>query len=222
MILRYPFDGTYDITSPFGVAHPVTGTHQGTDFGLPVGIPLLAVANATVSFINPSHPDMGNAIELDIGGGYFVRYAHLSQVLVTVGQPVSAGQIVGKSGNTGASKGPHLHIEIYKKKGGQPFYYEDITQYLQGESMPTAAEVSSAFKTYGLTATANQVTYYSAQPWRILLDDLLKAVASREKGTVKELNAEITKLKQQLAAGGPADPNLVKLREGMAWLMQSK
>lgn len=220
MTLRYPFDGSYEITSPFGVPHRITGTHQGVDFGLPLGTPLLAVTHATVSFINLNDPDLGNAIELDIGGGYFVRYAHLSQVLVTVGQPVQAGQIIGKSGNTGASDGPHLHNEIYRKKGGQPFYYEDITKYLEGESMPTPDEVSSAFKTYGLTAKPDQVTFYSARPWRILLDDLLKAVASREKGTVKQLNDQIEQLKKQ--GIGVNDPNLVKLREGLAWLMSSK
>lgn len=51
-------------------------------------------------------------VEIDHGGGFTSRYAHLSKVLVNKGDHVSLGQRIGKAGSTGRSTGPHLHYEI--------------------------------------------------------------------------------------------------------------
>ncbi len=51
-------------------------------------------------------------VEIDHGNGVSSRYAHLSTVLVKVGEQIKAGDVVAKSGNTGRSTGPHLHYEI--------------------------------------------------------------------------------------------------------------
>jgi murein DD-endopeptidase MepM/ murein hydrolase activator NlpD len=53
----------------------------------------------------------GNMVEVDHGNGFATRYAHLSAIDVEVGQTVRIGQIVGKTGSTGRSTGPHLHYE---------------------------------------------------------------------------------------------------------------
>jgi murein DD-endopeptidase MepM/ murein hydrolase activator NlpD len=54
----------------------------------------------------------GNAIIIDHGGGKRAIYAHLSKINVKVGQKIIEGQLIGLSGNTGNSSGPHLHFEV--------------------------------------------------------------------------------------------------------------
>jgi murein DD-endopeptidase MepM/ murein hydrolase activator NlpD len=51
-------------------------------------------------------------VEVDHGRGFSTRYAHLSEVLVSVGQKLDTGAVVGKTGNSGRSTGPHLHYEV--------------------------------------------------------------------------------------------------------------
>jgi murein DD-endopeptidase MepM/ murein hydrolase activator NlpD len=60
----------------------------------------------------------GRMVEVDHGGGYTTRYAHMSKILVEVGQEVKVGDQLGLSGSSGRSTGPHLHYEV--RKDGQP------------------------------------------------------------------------------------------------------
>jgi murein DD-endopeptidase MepM/ murein hydrolase activator NlpD len=53
-------------------------------------------------------------VEIDHGGGFTTRYAHLKSIEVAVGEEVAAGTIVGEVGSSGRSTGPHLHYEIRK------------------------------------------------------------------------------------------------------------
>lgn len=76
------------------------------------GMPVVASAGGTVSRVdNEGDQSYGRWIELDHGGGYTTRYAHLSAQQVSVGQHVSLGQQIGKAGATGGVSGPHLHYE---------------------------------------------------------------------------------------------------------------
>ena len=72
---------------------------------------MLAADGGTVikSRYNSSY---GNYVAIDHGNGMVTLYAHMSQRLVSVGQTVSAGQVIGKVGSTGNSTGPHLHFEV--------------------------------------------------------------------------------------------------------------
>jgi murein DD-endopeptidase MepM/ murein hydrolase activator NlpD len=76
------------------------------------GMPVLASAAGTVTRVeNEGSVSYGRWIELDHGGGYRTRYAHLSSQGVSVGQNVALGQQIGKAGATGGVTGPHLHYE---------------------------------------------------------------------------------------------------------------
>jgi len=112
---RHPVDcGERCITGRFGDVYTVAGRtyqHRGVDYGVPVGTPVYAPAAGTsVSFTNDS--SFGIAVCLRHGDGWHTLYAHLSRAVVSIGQRVEAGQLIGYSGNTGLSTGPHLHWQL--------------------------------------------------------------------------------------------------------------
>lgn len=114
---RRPVDGP--ITQAFGEA--ASGyPHRGVDFGVVIGTPVYApcagkVVNFTNSFTQwngETVRSFGNGVCIEMGGGWWTLLAHLSEVRVNIGDTVKAGQIVGLSGNTGVSTGPHLHWQL--------------------------------------------------------------------------------------------------------------
>jgi murein DD-endopeptidase MepM/ murein hydrolase activator NlpD len=103
-----------ELTSPFGAFRMINETvetrHTGWDLRAPVGIPVMAMASGRVAYAGLMDI-RGNYVVIDHGYGVYSGYAHLSQVHVTRGQTITKGQIIGVSGNTGRSGGPHLHWE---------------------------------------------------------------------------------------------------------------
>ncbi|GHE76223.1 M23 family metallopeptidase [Streptomyces lavendulocolor] len=93
-----------------------SSTHSGQDFAVPLGTPVGAVRGGTVVKAGPNGggdgPAYGNAVVIKHGNGRFSQYAHLSRIDVKIGQKVKTGQTIARSGNTGNSSGPHLHLEI--------------------------------------------------------------------------------------------------------------
>ena len=87
-------------------------SHNGLDIGTPLGSPIWSIRAGTVTGIFHSNTGYGNRVEIAHTGGYWSRYAHLSQISVWKGQSIGQGQTLGLAGSTGNSSGPHLHIEI--------------------------------------------------------------------------------------------------------------
>jgi hypothetical protein len=104
-------------TSPFGSFRAYNGKpdkvyrHTGYDLRAAVGTPVLASASGRESTTRPLDIH-GNSIILDHGWGIFTEYSHLSARYVVPGQFVLQGQVIGLSGDTGRSLGPHVHWEI--------------------------------------------------------------------------------------------------------------
>ena len=91
--------------------------HMALDITDPVGTPIVAAQSGVVSAVSIGGWDYGYGtnVYIDGGNGYKTHYAHMSSVTVSVGQSVTAGKtIIGYSGNTGRSTGPHLHFEVIK------------------------------------------------------------------------------------------------------------
>ena len=86
--------------------------HPGLDFDARIGTPVKATGNGVVLKAGVSESGYGIQVEVDHGFGFVTKYAHLSKVLVKPGQEVKRGEVIGRAGNTGYSKGPHLHYEI--------------------------------------------------------------------------------------------------------------
>lgn len=108
------------ISSKFGQRiDPVTGRsafHKGVDVAVPVGTPIYAITNGTIETVvnnkGNSTTGYGNYVLVKHDDGTQALYAHLSNVLVKVGDLVQGGQLIGSTGNTGKSTGPHLHFEF--------------------------------------------------------------------------------------------------------------
>jgi len=88
--------------------------HPGIDLAIPSGSKVYAVDGGTVVYAGWNPAGYGNLIILDHGDGWRTYYAHLSQIHVECGEIVPRGSIIGASGNTGNSTGPHLHFEMLR------------------------------------------------------------------------------------------------------------
>ncbi len=94
------------ITQHFWYGHPAI------DIGTPEGTPVVASDTGTVTWAGWNIYGYGNLVVINHGNGYETYYGHLSQINVGVGQAVYQGSVIGATGNTGRSSGPHLHLEI--------------------------------------------------------------------------------------------------------------
>lgn len=104
-----------ELTSPFGELRLLNDTvetrHTGWDMRAATGVPVQASAAGRVAFAGLMDI-RGYYVIVDHGYGVFSGYAHMSQIHVTRGQEIAAGQVVGLSGNSGRSSGPHMHWEM--------------------------------------------------------------------------------------------------------------
>jgi len=110
----YPLDSK--ITSPFGTKRVYNNTtksyHTGVDFKAPLNTKIKASNNGVVK-ISKNRFYAGNSIIIDHGHGIYTCYFHLNKMFVSVGEFVQKGDIIGLSGSTGRSTGPHLHFATF-------------------------------------------------------------------------------------------------------------
>jgi murein DD-endopeptidase MepM/ murein hydrolase activator NlpD len=90
--------------------------HAGTDYGVPTGTNLASMSTGTVRFAGVQS-GYGNLVQIRYWDGTVSYYGHMSSISVNTGEKVERGQVVGQSGNTGRSTGPHLHLEIHPHGG---------------------------------------------------------------------------------------------------------
>ena len=156
--LYWPTDGT-EITSYFGPREaPTAGAstnHGAIDIGVSTGTNVYACLDGTVTIAQYSD-SAGNYIEIDHGNGYVTKYMHNSQLKVSVGDKVTAGQVIALSGSTGYSTGPHVHFQI--EKDGEKV--DPLTfKYNNGMGTSSSSSDSSSTTSTGTTtSSANKVT----------------------------------------------------------------
>ena len=90
----------------------IDGGHNGVDFGVPTGTLVACVSPGEVSKVDVDLGGYGIHVFVEHENGWQSRYAHLSMVNVSEGQKLASGELIGKTGNTGSSTGPHLHFEL--------------------------------------------------------------------------------------------------------------
>ncbi len=116
-----PWISPVDVTIPRGDGlkmreiHPVLGIprwHFGQDFSCPYGTQVYATGDGKVVTAGYSSNGFGNHVIIDHGYGFQSIYGHLSKIEVSEGMNVKRGDLVGLSGNSGTSSGPHLHYQV--------------------------------------------------------------------------------------------------------------
>ncbi len=106
----------YTLTSPFGMRlHPVLGyyrMHNGIDMACAQGTPIYATRAGKVTVASYQAGGAGNYVSINHLDGFASIYMHMTHYVVSAGQTVSQGQLIGYVGSTGISTGPHLHFGI--------------------------------------------------------------------------------------------------------------
>lgn len=120
------------LASGYGMRmHPILKyrrMHAGIDFSAPQGTPIFATGDGVVEFAE-FNKTSGNVITINHGYGYKTKYLHMSNFAVRNGQKVKRGDVIGYVGNTGLSKAPHCHYEVWKDGNHvNPvnFFYNDV------------------------------------------------------------------------------------------------
>ena len=110
------------VSSPYGSrTDPVYGGtrfHHGIDLAGPQGTPIYASRAGTVTTATYG-PETGYYVAVNHGDGFSTSYLHMTHFVVSAGQKVSAGQLLGYMGSTGKSTGPHLHFSVYYNGASQ-------------------------------------------------------------------------------------------------------
>lgn len=163
-VLSWPLDNIritqYFGNTPFASANPQVYSgrgHNGIDFGASIGTPVRAALSGVVSGTGNTDViagcySLGKWILLKHGNGLSTLYAHLSVHSVAPGAQVSTGQIIGYSGNTGYTTGPHLHFGVYASSGIQIQQFTS-SRNCRGAILPVAA----------LAAYLNPLSYLPAR-----------------------------------------------------------
>ena len=113
LVPRWPVQDI--LTSPFGLRWDsiLPDIHAGVDIRAAEGTPVRTMAQGQIRYAGWMN-GYGNVVWVDHPRGVTSVYAHLSDIEVTAGNPVRAGDLVGLSGSTGLVTGPHLHFEVWK------------------------------------------------------------------------------------------------------------
>lgn len=98
------------ISSPYGDRG--SGWHNGVDFAASYGTPIYASRSGTVTRVRSMTTSYGNHVVINHGDGFSSLYAHMDYYVVSEGEYVSQGQLIGYVGSTGNSTGPHLHFTV--------------------------------------------------------------------------------------------------------------
>lgn len=137
----------FQLTGPFGVMEEVRGMkpHTGIDLGMPEGTQLRSLFDGTVENVWDHAGAIGNGVKIRTDDGVHTIYGHMSKVDVHVGDKIHSGDLIGLSGNTGNSTGPHLHFGMRDDSGTvlDPTKYAEHVANLSGAhvSVPTPFDI---------------------------------------------------------------------------------
>jgi hypothetical protein len=135
----------FRLTGKFGELSPVRNMqpHSGIDLAMPEGTTLRSVADGVVDRVYDGTGLIGKGLSVKFPDGTRAIYGHMNEVKAHVGDHLNAGDIVGLSGNTGNSTGPHLHFGLKDANGSvlDPTPYADKLASISGEHLGPLGKV---------------------------------------------------------------------------------
>jgi hypothetical protein len=135
----------FRLTGKFGEMSPVRNMqpHSGIDLAMPEGTTLRSVADGVVDRVYDGTGLIGKGLSVKFPDGTRAIYGHMNEVKAHVGDHLNAGDIVGLSGNTGNSTGPHLHFGLKDANGSvlDPTPYADKLASISGEHLGPLGKV---------------------------------------------------------------------------------
>jgi len=188
----HPFQGK--VTCPFGAHRRYY--HCGVDIDLETGDKVMAAFDGKVRIAKKSS-SYGNIVVIRHSNGLETYYAHLSKIKVEVGQEIFAGDIVGLGGNTGNSRGSHLHFEV--RYLGQAINPADIISFTDDKLISDTLQINKQTFSYlakgkkATNSTANAGKLLAGNVYVIKSGDSLSAIA-RKYGTSIDLICKKNKL----------------------------
>jgi hypothetical protein len=178
----HPFTG--NVTSNFGSRK--RRFHYGIDIDLETGDQVSAAFDGKVRIAKKSK-SYGNVVVIRHSNGLETYYAHLSKINVVIGQEVFAGDVIGLGGNTGRSRGSHLHFEV--RYLGQPINPNEIISFKENKLVSDTFCISR--KTFDYLAEAKKAAARSAVSkggmYVVRKGDTLSGIARKYKTTTKVL-----------------------------------
>ena len=131
--------------------HPVLGIprwHFGQDFTCPYGTEVYATGNGKVILAGYRSDGFGNHVIIDHGYGFQSIYGHLSKIEVSEGMTVKRGDLIGLSGNSGTSSGPHLHyqVDLFGTHQNPLYFFSDDLTHDEYLKMITALSSRTKFR----------------------------------------------------------------------------
>ena len=114
----------------FHPIYKVRKFHYGMDFSAVTGTEIFATGDGVVLKVTHSYTGYGRHVVIKHGFGYQTLYAHMSKAIVSKGQTVKRGEVIGLVGSTGTSVAPHVHYEVSKdgeKVNPAHYYFNDLT-----------------------------------------------------------------------------------------------
>lgn len=122
--------------------------HYGMDFTADIGTPVYATGDGVITRADSKASGFGRHIRINHGYDYLTIYAHLNAYNIKVGQKVKRGEIIGFVGNSGRSRGPHLHYEVHRngrKLNPVNYYYGELSPEEFSKIIDLASQANQSF-----------------------------------------------------------------------------
>jgi hypothetical protein len=180
----------FRLTGKFGELSPVRDfqPHSGIDLAMPEGTTLRSIASGVVDRVYDGTGAIGRGLSVKMPDGTRTIYGHMNEVKAHVGERVSAGQILGSSGNTGNSTGPHLHFSMRNSDGSliDPTSHAEQLANISGEHVAPGV-LTSLFNNHGTQGPLTRLFYSSTETLRDHVADATTEILLGVLDAVKDL-----------------------------------
>jgi hypothetical protein len=180
----------FRLTGKFGELSPVRDfqPHSGIDLAMPEGTTLRSIANGVVDRVYDGTGAIGRGLSVKLPDGTRTIYGHMNEVKAHIGDRVNAGDVLGLSGNTGNSTGPHLHFGMKDASGHvmDPTSHAEQLASFSGDHVAPGV-LTSLFNNHGTQGPLTRLFYGSTETLRDTVADATTEILLGVLDAVKDL-----------------------------------